>query len=132
MEDYFRKHVLGKVFIDIHSYQPPTVVQVVGWTKHATRETAKTRFVYVREVKFDTIREDLHGGSGHVDIESIIPESDMFIQTKPNKETFRLRFEKGKNDEPYLSKGRTCESDDECYILLHENEYELECSWCQY
>jgi hypothetical protein len=71
MEEAFTNGLLGRIYIHNHGWKEPAVVQVVGWTKNATKEGVKVRYAYVKLVKFHTIQTDRHGGDGHIDWVSV-------------------------------------------------------------
>ena len=64
---------LGKVFLCTNCYGPPNVYQLIGWNKKTNNGTAKRQIAIVRTVKFHTEHNGIHGGSGVIDVNDIVP-----------------------------------------------------------
>src|SRR5689334_13803313 len=58
--------VFKNFYMGIHDSQPPTFVQIIGWTKNANTPDAKRVHVYVRKVPL-SIEKQLFSGTWDID-----------------------------------------------------------------
>lgn len=123
METYLRENVLGKVFSHIHSYSQPSVVQVIGWTKNAAKDTAKLRYVYVRYVALHVHSDNMYGGNATIDTSDIIVCDKPIL--KPGYTRMLLHL-------PSDERGSLSLTYQEEYYGLDEDPSKAKFSWCVY
>lgn len=126
MESHLRREVLGKVFVCRHSYRAPEVVQVIGWTKNSEKDTAKVRYVYVRDVDLHVHHNNQYGGEATVVRETIAQVDEPIL--KPGHTRMTLSLPKGEGDTiTALSSGI-----DMFYLYDTTLPHEEPFRWCQY
>ena len=121
--------ILGVVFAHTaHSYSPPSVLQVIGWTKNAEKPHAVRRTIICRRVQTTNV-DYPGGGQGHIDQNTIVerPVQPVYHHGIQLTLDFSDYPEIGT---PVLRKGRTMNSDSQYYTRV--DDLERVYHWCEY
>jgi hypothetical protein len=120
MDRYFKKHLLGQVFVHIHPHRAPTALQITGWS--TTAGDTPTRFIYVRKLKVTTLSK----GLARIDRSDV--KAVRNIQRRLKNGTFQLQYDDcdAFSRHPYLSKGK----DEKHYLkVCKDTELDLSYLW---
>ena len=115
-----RETLLGKVFVEMHCYGAPSVVQVTGWSTQSEKPAAKRRYIFVRPIKFNG-QHYQGGGEGRIDQESVLVYNDP-VRTNDHNE--KLLFRELNDGTIALSKGT------DWYFV--QNDLTQLFTWCEY